>query len=148
MIDPFTRYHSIYDPGRNSQLEPAPFPNRLNADALQHDIVKFMADDLGFNLGDVIRMVSSNTASSATATYHLLLQKLTRYNAERRSAGKPSVTDARWLAGNRNDKVRHVTETKAVCFCFCFYHSRTSYYGYLEYAATSQLMLPWDSAKL
>ena len=105
-----------------------------------------MADDLGFNLGDVIRMVSSNTASSATATYHLLLQKLTRYNAERRSAGKPSVTDARWLAGNRNDKVRHVTETDAVCFCF--YRSRTSYYGHLEYAVNSQLRLPWDSLKL
>lgn len=64
-----------------------------------------MADDLGFNLGDVIRMVSSNTASSATATYHLLLQKLTRYNADRHSSGQPSVTDATWLAANRKDKV-------------------------------------------
>ena len=91
--------------GRNLQLEPAPFPNRLNADSLQHDIVKFMADELGFNIGDVIRMVSNNTASSATATYHLLLLKLARYKAEQHSSGKSSVSDVRWLSANKNEKV-------------------------------------------
>ena len=60
-------------------MEPAPFPNRLRAIDLSQSILVHMAQELEFQLGEVIRAVTSNTPSSALATYQLLQRRLTRY---------------------------------------------------------------------
>ena len=60
-------------------MEAAPFPNRLRALDLSQSILVHMAQQLEFQLGDVIRAVTSNAPSSAMATYQLLQRRLTRY---------------------------------------------------------------------
>jgi len=60
-------------------MEAAPFPNRLRAIDLSQSILVHMAQELQFQLGEVIRTVTSNTPSSTMATYQLLQRRLTRY---------------------------------------------------------------------
>jgi len=54
-------------------MEAAAYPNRLRAIDLSQSILVHMAQQLEYQLGDVIRAVTSNTPSSAMATYQLLL---------------------------------------------------------------------------
>lgn len=65
--------------GRNKPIDPAPYPNRLTAVDLNQTVLKHMATQLDFKLGEVLRQVTSNIPCSATSTYHLLLRKLDRY---------------------------------------------------------------------
>ena len=83
------RYTRFQNPGHvviffagniSKPLEPAPFPNRLTAVDLNQSVLKHMATRLEFRLGEVLRLVTSNFPCSATATYHLLLRKLQRYD--------------------------------------------------------------------
>ena len=60
-------------------MEAAPFPNRLRAIDLSQSILVHMAQQLAFQLGDVIRAVTANTPSSAMATYQLLARRVARY---------------------------------------------------------------------
>jgi len=64
---------------RGKPMEAAPFPNRLRAIELSQSLLVYMAQDLEFQLGDIIRAVTSNTPSSSMATYQLLQRRLTRY---------------------------------------------------------------------
>jgi len=64
---------------RGKPMEAAPFPNRLRAIDLSQSILVHMAQELEFQLGEVIRAVTSNTPSSAMATYQLLQRRWTRY---------------------------------------------------------------------
>jgi len=60
-------------------MEAAAFPNRLRAIDLSQSILVHMAQQLQFQLGDVIRAVTANSPSSAMATYQLLHRRLARY---------------------------------------------------------------------
>jgi len=60
-------------------MEAAPFPNRLRAIDLSQSILVHMVQQQQFQLGDVIRAVTSNMPSSAMATYHLMQRRVTRY---------------------------------------------------------------------
>lgn len=83
-------------------MEPAPFPNKLSADDMNHNIVKYMSQSLGYRMGDVIRLVTSNIPSSATATYHMFDKRLKAYEAERRVKGRVSAVDRSVLTESNN----------------------------------------------
>ena len=66
----------------------APCPNKLKTDALENSILKHMSENQGFRLGEIIRFVSGNVPSSATAMYHLFYRKLRKYIGNLKASGK------------------------------------------------------------
>ena len=91
--------------GKSKPMEPAPFPNKLCADDLDHNIVKHMAQSLDYRMSEVIRLVTANIPSSATATYHMFLRKLKVFQADMRVKGKVCAADARLLGGSSSSQV-------------------------------------------
>jgi len=77
-------------------MEAAPFPNRLRAIDLSQSILVHMAQQLEFQLGDIIRAVTSNSPSTAMATYQLMQRRLTRYKQLQRQL----ATDIQITVGN------------------------------------------------
>lgn len=47
-----------------------------------------MSENQGFRLGEIIRFVTGNVPSSATAMYHLFYRKLRKYIGNLKASGK------------------------------------------------------------
>ena len=80
----------------------APCPNKLKTETLDNSILKHMSENQGFRLGEIIRFVTGNVPSSATATYHLFQRKLQKYIGNLKASGKIAA-DNRLL--NRTQQV-------------------------------------------
>lgn len=102
----FVSCEALFPAGRNKPMEPAPFPNKLNADDLNHNIIKHMSQTLEYRMGDIIRLVTSNIPSSATATYHMFEKRLKAYEAKMRVEGRISAMESRRLSGCTSARVR------------------------------------------
>ena len=63
-------------------------PNKLKTEALDNSILKHMSENQGFRIGEVIRYVTGNVPSSATAMYHLMLRKFTKHIGNMKATGK------------------------------------------------------------
>ena len=82
-------------------LEPAPFPNRPRSDEMEQNILKHMAENMDYKIGEVIRFVIGNVPNSATATYHLFKKKLLRHFADMKIKNKVALSEARVMLGNK-----------------------------------------------
>lgn len=67
---------------RQTAVEAAPFPNKLRTLDLSQGILVYMVQRLDFRLGDVMRLVTSNSPSNAMAVYFLLAHRLARYRRQ------------------------------------------------------------------
>ena len=88
--------------GVSNPLARAPCPNRIKTEMLDNSILKHMSENQGFRLGEIIRFVTGNVPSSATATYHLFQRKLQKYIGNLKASGKIPA-DIRLL--NRSQQV-------------------------------------------
>ena len=88
--------------GTSNPMSRAPCPNKLKTEALENSILKHMSENQGFRLGEIIRFVTGNVPSSATAMYHLFYRKLRKYIGNLKASGKISA-DNRLL--NRSQQV-------------------------------------------
>lgn len=73
---------------RSSPLEPSPCPNKLKTEDLDENIMKHMVETQGFRMSEIIRFVTGNVPSPATAMYHIVHRKFTKYMADLRVQGK------------------------------------------------------------
>ncbi|XP_045196682.2 hormonally up-regulated neu tumor-associated kinase homolog isoform X2 [Mercenaria mercenaria] len=74
--------------GPGIPLGRAPCPNKMKTDTLDNSILKHMSENQGFRIGEVIRYVTGNVPSSATAMYYLIYRKLIKHLGNLRASGK------------------------------------------------------------
>ena len=69
-------------------LQVTPFPNKLRTEDLNMSIVRHMTSNMDFRVNDVIRFVTGNIPTSATATYQLLEKRLRNYITQKEAEVK------------------------------------------------------------
>ncbi|XP_052809169.1 MAP/microtubule affinity-regulating kinase 4-like [Mya arenaria] len=74
--------------GPGCPLVRAPCPNKVKADTIDNSILRHMAENQGFRIGEVVRYVTGNVPSSATAMYCLIHRKLQKHYGNLRASGK------------------------------------------------------------
>ncbi|KAJ8315381.1 hypothetical protein KUTeg_007531 [Tegillarca granosa] len=74
--------------------KPSPCPNKLKTEDLDENIMKHMVETQGFRMSEIIRFVTGNVPSPATAMYHIVHRKLTKYMADLRVQGKISAAES------------------------------------------------------
>lgn len=79
---------SLWIAGPGCPLPRSPCPNKMKADLIENSIVRHMSEIQGFRLGEVIRYVTGNVPSSATAMYYLMNRKLRKHYGNLRASGK------------------------------------------------------------
>ncbi|CAD5126474.1 DgyrCDS14597 [Dimorphilus gyrociliatus] len=85
-------------------LETAPFPNKLRSDDLDMTIIKHMTYKMSFRLSDVIRLVSNNIPNTSSATYHLLVRRLEKFNNREKLAATVLSAGDILEFGNSNNR--------------------------------------------
>lgn len=60
----------------------------MKTEALDNSVLKHMSENQGFRVSEVIRYVTGNVPSSATAMYYLINRKLTKHYGNLRASGK------------------------------------------------------------
>ena len=93
---------SSFFTGTSNPMSRAPCPNKLKTETLDNSILKHMSENQGFRLGEIIRFVTGNVPSNATAMYHLFHRKLRKYVGNLKASGKIAA-DNRLL--NRTQQV-------------------------------------------
>ncbi|XP_077977454.1 uncharacterized protein LOC144433014 [Glandiceps talaboti] len=64
-------------------LQLVPFPNYLKQDDVNQDIIHHMCQMRGYKMGDLIKVLVNNKAIESSAVYHLLVQRLNRFNKDK-----------------------------------------------------------------
>ncbi|XP_052242550.1 hormonally up-regulated neu tumor-associated kinase homolog A-like [Dreissena polymorpha] len=104
--------HAWIAEGPGCPLPRAHCPNKMKTDDIDNSIIRHMSDNQGFRIGEVIRYVTGNVPSSATAMYYLINRKLQKHYGHLRASGKIAA-DNRLAAGNRNStRNYHLLESR------------------------------------
>ncbi|XP_070569133.1 MAP/microtubule affinity-regulating kinase 4-like [Ptychodera flava] len=70
-------------------LIPVHFPNYLKQEDLNQDIVRHMCHIRAYRMGELVKMLLTNKSVSSTAVYHLLVQRLNKYNMDMLKKKRP-----------------------------------------------------------
>lgn len=60
----------------------------MKIEALDNSILKHMSENQGYRIGEIIRFVTGNVPSSASAMYYLIHRKLAKHYGHMRASGK------------------------------------------------------------
>uniref|UniRef100_UPI0037E7A099 hormonally up-regulated neu tumor-associated kinase homolog A n=1 Tax=Semicossyphus pulcher TaxID=241346 RepID=UPI0037E7A099 len=86
--------------------------NRLCPEELNSSVLSYMTETLGYSLSEVIHTVTTNRPSSIMASYHLLLNKLSRSQKGAKASKKLESND--WSLPSKNTwRERNNPESKA-----------------------------------
>lgn len=103
----------------------APCPNKLKTESIESSILKHMSENLGFRMGEVIRYVTGNVPSGATAMYYLIHQRLVKHHGNARATGKIAA-DSRIPDKNKHPLNELPTVKKETVYCnFTEQHGRS-----------------------
>ncbi|KAJ7341709.1 hypothetical protein JRQ81_006520 [Phrynocephalus forsythii] len=83
----------LNDSHNRKPLNPSLYKNRLCPDELNPIVLSYMTEGMALNLSNIVNALINNKPSSTTATYYLLLKKLTRFQKEHRMAKKETVIE-------------------------------------------------------
>ncbi|XP_020649789.3 uncharacterized protein LOC110079002 [Pogona vitticeps] len=83
----------LNDSNNRKPLNPSIYKNRVCSDELNPVVLSYMTEGMALNLSNIINVLINNKPSSTTATYYLLLKKLTRYQKENRITKKESAPE-------------------------------------------------------
>ena len=100
--------------GSGYPLARSPCPNKMKTDHIDNSLLRHMSESQGFRIGEIIRYVTGNVPSSATAMYYLINRKLRKHYGNLRASGKIA-------AEHRNQqKTHYVIETVWKTNCFIY----------------------------
>nr|XP_020489135.1 hormonally up-regulated neu tumor-associated kinase homolog [Labrus bergylta] len=86
--------------------------NRLCPEDLNSSVLSYMTETLGYSLSEVIHTLTTNRPSAITASYHLLINKLSRSQKGAKASKKLESND--WSLPSKNTwRERHNSESKA-----------------------------------
>ncbi|XP_059212635.1 hormonally up-regulated neu tumor-associated kinase homolog [Centropristis striata] len=85
--------------------------NRLCPEDLNSSVLAYMTETLGYSLSEIIHTLTINRPSAIMASYHLLLNKLSRSQKGTKASKKMEIND--WSLPSKNTwRERHNTDSK------------------------------------